>query len=437
MRKPAEASQPRVQIHTPAEFSRLKHKKEMEFHERYRQNLMAQQRVRLSNTANQPYTDTAIQLAMAQRAGQQPNAQAGVVNGAQPRPPGQAMPNAAAMGIPAQQMPNPTPNGQVPVARPTMPQQQVQRMPNPNQPNAAMSANIMQMKMPATGPNGQRLAQSPDQQQRIYMEASRVQQEQLRRQQQQQNQFQPQHTMQGQQGPHSSPNMGMANTPNNQAHPGMMTTMQMAAGTANGAAKNGAPRPTMGGQPLSNGMVPTINSIQNQIRASNPNATPEQINKLATERLNMYQQQQQARMSQVAFNAAAGNSAGMSYGFPQQNAMPNQHPQQQPQPSSNANVSVNGTNGNAQQLAAHQIAYSQMLQRQQAQQQSRVGQSASPGQNAALPQSRSATPQVQRTGSAQGLPTQAQAPGQPPAQPPQTQQGPTQSPRPPSAQAAS
>jgi chromatin modification-related protein VID21 len=158
------------------------------------------------------------------------------------------------------------------------------------------------------------------------------------------------------------------------------------------------------GQPnlLSGGMVPTISSIQSQIQRSNPNMPIEQVNKLATDRLHQYQQQ---RMSQVAMNAAAGNlGVQPNYQVPHDGNF-------QPQP---------GMNGGPGMQVPQGQGFSPMMRVPQSAQQNRPGTGSSPAMGVAMPQqSRSATPQTQRSGSIQTgpIPGTSKSPNHPQSQP--------------------
>lgn len=137
-------------------------------------------------------------------------------------------------------------------------------------------------------------------------------------------------------------------------------------------------------QPLSNGFVPAINTISNQIKARHPLLSPEQLKKMTTDSLKQYE------MSQAAMSAAAGGAA---------NSNGNLQPPMQQQPML---TGVAGAVHNAQ-------AYAQFMRQQQANQQSRVG---AVGVNGIRPPSRSATPQTQRSGSGQAGPGQSPRPPQ-------------------------
>ncbi|KAJ5402631.1 uncharacterized protein N7487_008527 [Penicillium crustosum] len=362
LRKANEANQPKPPISSPAEFSRLKYDREMKLQERqeqYRQQMIAQQRASLA----------------AQRSGQVPNQQQ-MMNA-----PGRGTPNGMTNGMP--------PSAGVNQARPLP----MQNMPNGAQPNGQMP-NGMAMKMmpqaqmqqtPGARP-GLPMQASPDNT-RVIREANRLQEQQRLLQSRQQ---QPHPLSRG------SPNLNMANvngTPNN---PAMMAALQNQGGmqspSFHGSTPQGVstPSPRMGQpNPLSSGVVPQISTLQSQIQRTNPNMPPEQVTKMATDRLNQYQQQQQQqRLSQqAAMNAAAGsinaNAVQANYQVPHEASF----------------QTPNG--GSAMQVPQNQ-GFSPMMRVPQAGQQNRVGPTSSPAMNGAAPlPSRSATPQNQRSGSAQ------------------------------------
>ncbi|CAL5873791.1 uncharacterized protein PFLUO_LOCUS8073 [Penicillium psychrofluorescens] len=426
LRKANEANQPKPPISSPAEFSRLKYDREMKLQERqeqYRQQMIAQQRASLA----------------AQRAGQVPNQQ---------QPP-QMMnaPNRNANGVPTNPansgMTGGTPNGMANGMTPNASVNQgrplpMQAMPAGAPVNGQMPPNAMAMKMmpqaqmpQAAGARpGMPMQTSPDNA-RVIREANRLQEQQriLQSRQQQQHpslpQGQPQQTQQqfhGQQqfapqGSHS-PNMNMPNVNNGANNAAMMAALQAQGGMQSPSFHAGTPQGVSSPSPrinqpnpLSSGVVPTISTIQSQIQRSNPNLPADQVNKLATERLNQYQQQ---RMSQqAAMNAAAGsmNAAQANYQVPHDGNF------QSPTPQSGL------PNGNPAMQVPQNQGFSPMMRVPQTAQQSRVGVTSSPAMNGATQSSRSATPQTQRSGSS----TQAGA----------VQGGSNKSPHPPPAQTAS
>lgn len=395
LRKANEANQPKPSISSPAEFSRLKYEREMKMQERqeqYRQQMIAQQRASLA----------------AQRAGQMPNQQQQQMINAQGRAPN-SMPSNSANGG----MSNGTPNGVAAGMQPGMNPnrtQPLQGMPNGTTPVSGQMAMKMmpqgQMQQSMGARPGMPLQASPDNA-RVIREANRLQEQQRllqSRQQQQQNlphqQGQPQ---QGQQqfhnqqfAPQGSPNMNMASVNGGPNNPAMIAAMQAQGGMQSPSFHGGTPQgvsnpsPHMGQpRPLSSGTVPTISSIQSQIQRANPKLPMDQVNKLATDRLNQYQQQ---RMSQqAAINAAAGgmNNVQANYQVPHDGNF-----QTPPQPGM--------PNGNPAMHIPQNQGFSPMMRVPQTNQQNRVNVTSSPAMNGAVPQtSRSATPQTQRSGSAQ------------------------------------
>lgn len=315
-------------------------------------------------------------------------------------------------------LPHGVPNGLPPngVMGPNRPH--VQGMPNGVSGHGQMGGTPMAMKMgPQPGMQQQVMngrpgpphQASPDNA-RIMREASRVQEQQrLVQSRQQQHQFQQQSFVQ--QGPHSSPNMSIATPAANANNPAMMAAFQAAngvnspsfhaAGLAQGASVS--PRVNQPAQ-LANGQgMPNIGALQHQMQRQHPNMPPEQVNKLANERLQQYQQH---RMSQAALNAAAGNIGSMSTNF-QMQSDPNA-PQVAPSPL------PNGT----QPLQASQAQGFSPLMRvaQPGQQPNRMGANGNPAMNGIMmQQSRNATPQPPRTSSGQN--NAANAPGQSPRLP--------------------
>ena len=125
-------------------------------------------------------------------------------------------------------------------------------------------------------------------------------------------------------------------------------------------------------QQLSSGVVPAVNNIAHQLSAKYPNATQEELRAMASKHLSA-----QFRARQAAMDAASGNSS-------------------QPM--------LNNT-----------AQYAQMMRQQQTIQ-ARGGNVGAAMVNGVRPPSRSATPQTQRNGSAQGGQGQNQSPQQPQAQ---------------------
>lgn len=419
LRKANEANQPKPPISSPAEFSRLKYEREVKLQERqeqYRQQMIAQQRASL----------------VAQRAGQMPNQQQQQMMNAQGRT-NNMPPNSANAG-----MSNGTPNGvaagmQAGLGVNQNRSQPMQGMPGGATPvNGQMPNNNMAMKMLPQGQMQQGVGArpgipmqaSPDNA-RVIREANRLQEQQRllqSRQQQQQNlphqQGQSQQTQQQQFhnqqfAPQGSPNVNMPNVNGGPNNPAMMAAMQTQGGmqspSFHGNTSQGVstPSPRMGQpNPLSSGVVPTISTFQSQIQRAHPNLPAEQVNKLATDRLNQYQQQ---RMSQqAAINAATGGMGNVQANYQVPHDGNFQTPPQPGVPNGNPAMQVPQNQG-----------FSPMMRVPQANQQNRVNVTNSPAMNGAVPQgSRSATPQTQRSGSAQAgaLPGSSKSPHPPAAQ---------------------
>ena len=149
-----------------------------------------------------------------------------------------------------------------------------------------------------------------------------------------------------------------------------------------GAAPNGSsayshPGNPSQAQPLSNGTIPVINQIQNQVKACNPQASPEQIKALTTDTLTKYRESHQQ-----ALQAAAGNPnpSAVSHNASINGVKGTSYAQQQ--------LMINSANGRA---SMNSLEYAQMMRSQQSNQQSR---SVSSSVHPARAVSRSATPQT-------------------------------------------
>jgi chromatin modification-related protein VID21 len=293
----------------------------------------------------------------------------------------------------------------------------LQALPNSAQANGGLGVNLVGIKgitqgpLPGASPGQSRVSsQLSPENMRIYLEASRVQQEQQRflQQQRQAQQFGAQAQNNGQPGPHSSPNMGSMNGSLNNATMagtipagGNMGSPSMNTATmANGTSVS--PRAGQS-RPLSNGVVPAIHQISSSLQARNPHLSPEQIQKMTTDRLSQYQHS----MSQAAMNAAAGNSAASAANF----GLPNHDGNLQPLSQPPGMTGMHNTQA--------QAAYAQMLRTQQQNQHRAVAAGAAMA-NGTVPNgrqaSRSATPQMQRSGSVQAAPGAGKSPRPPQAQ---------------------
>lgn len=156
-------------------------------------------------------------------------------------------------------------------------------------------------------------------------------------------------------------------------------------------------------QTLSSGMTPAVNQISSQFKARHPQASQEQITRMTTETL--YKMSTDARHQAMA--AAAGN-ANMSAVASNANSSMGLAT---PSPLQQAAMLTNG--GNNPMNPQH---YAQMMRTQQAGQQRGAGTGNGQGMggnnmngNAGVP-SRSGTPLIQRTSSAQGVPRPSQSP---------------------------
>ncbi|KAI9848746.1 MAG: chromatin modification- protein VID21 [Sclerophora amabilis] len=412
----AEATQPRHQNCTPQHLSQIKHERDLKYQERaeaYRQHTLQHRNALLRSAPHSAQQQYGPQNGPSQH----------------PRPSSTNAPNHPSAlataslgnghgqnGLPHQHQsrshpPPPPPPPPLPHP-PPLPNGLLGNVDGAGQ-DMNGSSQISMKGMPQAqmqaGMGQQRPSQPMSNDMRLWMESNRIQQEQRRFLQQQQQHGQPHFPSQqqqqhnGQAGPSSSPNLSSMGTVggqmNMQNNPALMAAIQSnpngASTPSNNLDPNTAPsssphlahgRPSQNNQPqpLSNGMIPTINSISHQIKTRHPAASPEQISRMASEQLTQYQH----RMSQAAMSAAAGAGS-------------NQHAQ------------IGMMNGSSGGVANPQL-YAQMMRSHQASQ----SRGASAGPNGLRPPSRSATPHNQRSGSVQ------------------TAQGPNQSPRPPQAQMA-
>ncbi len=251
-------------------------------------------------------------------------------------------------------------------------------------PHAPMQPN-MQVQMQQRGP-----PMAPD---RMIHEASRLREQQAYVRQQQQQQHAQSNGLSGS-PPLQHPNML---SQNNSA---MLASLQgRSSPSINGAppslGSSSSPRMTQP-QALSSGMTPAVNQISSQFKARHPQASPEQITRMTTDQL--YKMSNEAR--QHAMSSGVGNSnatavvANANIGLQVPSSM-----QQQAAMMANGGGGTMFSIGNSQQYA--------QLMRQQQQSQQRGAGAGGQGMNNA---SRSATPMVQRTGSAQGVPRPSQSP---------------------------
>ncbi|KAJ5666079.1 uncharacterized protein N7477_008527 [Penicillium maclennaniae] len=392
LRKANEANQPKPP------YLHEREQKLQERQEQYRQQMIAQQRANLN----------------AQRAGQmasqqQPQQPQQMMN-AQGRTPGNMPSNSTNVAIP-----NGTPHGvassiQTGVSLNQNRTQPMQGLPAGATPvNGQMQNNAIAMKImpqgqmqPGLGARPTLPVQTSPENDRIVREATRLQEQQRALQSRQQTQVpqqsgQPQQATQqfhNQQFAQGSSNLNMPNGPNN---PAIIAAMQAQGGMQSSSFHSGTPQgvstpsPRMAQpNPLSSGVVPTISTYQNQIQQANPNLPLEQVNKMATDRLNAYRQQRSISQ-QAAMNAAAGGMNNVQANYPVPHDGNFQTPPQPGVPNGNPAMQVPQNQG-----------FSPMMRVPQANQQNRVNVNSSPAMNSAVSQaSRSATPQTQRSGSAQ------------------------------------
>ena len=305
MRKNHEVNQPKPPISKPSEFSRLKHERELKMAEKqeaYRQQLLAQQQVVARQRAQGgpvPGVPNGVPRGMnGLPNGPMPAGMAGIPNGSLAVP-GTARPHP---GFPG--MVNGMPNG-------------APFPPGMMGPKSAQHAAQMQLMAAA------RIGSSPENQRRILEQVAQVQQQQLMAQQMaRQNGGQP--------GTHSSPNLANAALANGNGipHAAYMAALAAANNGANTgphpdglsrSPRNQAVLPGMG-QSLSNGQMPLITLISNQIRQQQPQWNDEQIIQAATQQLKIYSaqaqqnanavaapnNQKQRTLNQAALNAAMG-----------------------------------------------------------------------------------------------------------------------------------
>ena len=253
----------------------------------------------------------------------------------------------------------------------------------PMQPNAQLQVQMQPRMAAGVGPDT-----------RVMQEVSRVQAQQQAFQQQIRQQGHPQTN-----GHAGSPNMQSLN---HSSHNNAASLPQSVQGRSSPSA-NGAPNPTgtsispRMGQPqaLSSGLTPAVNHITSSIKARHPQASQEQINRMANDQL--------YKMStHNAMQAAAGNANINAVNSNSNIAL------QAPSPMQQAALMANG--GSPILNPAH---YAQIMRTQQASQQRSANggtnQSANGnGMNGAG--SRSVTPLIQRTSSAQGVPRPSQSP---------------------------
>ena len=304
----------------------------------------------------------------------------------------------------------PNGHGQAGPIGPMRPVPPIARLPNGTQVPSSLPTNSQGAPHAPMQPQMQLQQRMPPQMMsdntRIFQEATRLQEQQRRY-----LAAQTQH-----QHPQSSGQVGNSASPPNMTHLNALNqnsaSLQTNAsiygglqGRSGSPSVNGAAAPTGSSlsprmtnpsqpQPLSSGMVPVVNQMQNQIKARHPQASPEQVKAMTTESLHQY------RMNQAAMQAAAGNPNAT--GMPNHNGL-NGLPSQSQQQSM-----MNGINGSPMMNNAR-AHYAAMVHSQQAQQ----SKSSGGGMNAPRAASRSATPQTHsgQAPSQSPRPSQAQMAG--------------------------
>ncbi|KAL9112472.1 MAG: hypothetical protein Q9227_003314 [Pyrenula ochraceoflavens] len=316
MRKANEANQPKPPIKTPQQFSQLKHEREQKLAERqelYRQQFLAHQKAAIQQKTSMPNGgNTAVRT----------NSGANL-NGATPL-------SASAVAVNASQ---PLPNGQFPSSQGQQARSlsMAQGLANGQHQNGNMASNIAAMKsmsqgqMPANlGINRPQIT-SPENM-RVLIEANRLQEQQRFAAARQQMAAQ-QAGQQNQQAPQTSPQSQMAaiNGASSNHNAAMFAAMQASNGVSspslntNGSnnvmATGSSTSPRMNvGQSLSSGVTPQINRLIQQISQRQPDLSPEEVKRVATQQL-VQQHQHQRSMNQAALNAAAGAANAGIYGM--------------------------------------------------------------------------------------------------------------------------
>ncbi|KAL8953663.1 MAG: hypothetical protein Q9222_000500 [Ikaeria aurantiellina] len=388
IRKATQPPPARANLQTPQQWSQMKHTRDLKMQEHaraYKMHALQQQKVYAAQRAGlqpgqhpngtilaQPGPSAVQAIANGNNSTNLPaGGQIQPSGGSQPRPP---------------QMPRPsngiTSNGNFPSNQQSVPHAPMQpmHMPGNGRPPPPMGADNL----------------------RVYQEANRVHVEQQRYLLQQQRQQQHSSQMSDQVSPNGShPNFPTSNGSSGHSNFSRRSGSPSMNGGPTPNGTSSSPRTTNPSQPqaLSSGMMPTINQIMSQLRARNPNATPEQISLMATDRLKQFHSHAHAAMQ-----AAAGGSAGT--GMMNSNVNGNlQAPSQQPPPTAIMNGSP----------LTNTQQYANMIRNQQQHQQNRNSVTPFSGPR---PSSRGATPQIHRTPSAQGghpsaspVPSQAQIVG--------------------------
>lgn len=327
---------PRTYRMTPQEFSKKRHERDMQLAEAQRQH-----RAKIIEAQQRQY--------QAQRAAQM-QAQGGMPAGAsQSSANGQQRPQTANM--PPQQAPM-GPNGQ--------PMSAVARMAVQQQGGAPMQMSTVNGRLAPPPVNGQGLSQA-----QIQARTAQMAQNPNMQQMQQANPQMRNGQYPSQQYP--MPNGNMAASPGNslstaqqlQNNQALLAAYQQQQQSQGGTGQSPSinqtntaqqpnsspsmpppPTPSSVPQQLSSGHVPQIIAIKNQLRATNPQASEDQLNAMAGQQLkNQSQSQSSNQARQNAMNAAAGITSQYNAGLPSQTPTYNQAAYQ------NNGQMANGVNG--------------------------------------------------------------------------------------------
>ncbi|KAF2149769.1 hypothetical protein K461DRAFT_296195 [Myriangium duriaei CBS 260.36] len=384
MRKQHEPTQTKTTVHTPQEFSRLRHERDLQQqarNERMREAMLAQQKAAQMQRAGQHPNQQALLAAQQQQRQGNPqlaqaqNAQMQGANHSQGQMGSQGQHHHG--GVPMQNR-----NSQLGV-----PQMGMQG----NVPQAQMQAS---MRSNSAGPN----QMSQDQIQRMAMQAQ-LKGNQMQNMQQM-KQYQQQMISPG--GNNSMNGMMNGQLNNNQAamlaamqsNQNGMNNMQHHGGQmgANGTSPHMPPPNTSQPGKLSSGLVPAINQIKHSLQAAHPQATPQQIEQMANEQMKRHIQTTQAR--QNAVNAASGNYSNNSNQVAFQQNTNGSHGQQVNHGGQMNNFNnMNGTSSAQYSQMMRQRLMQQQQQQQQQQQSSQQQQVQGQGQNLATA---SASPRPQQ-----------------------------------------
>ena len=401
--EPPGAPKIRKEIHTPQQFSRLKYQQVLQLEERakqYRIQVMQQQKVvqlpMLESSMPIAYFQKAAQAARANQQNNQHTNGLPPVRNLIPGGPNNSSPNMTAVntngqtrggpgdpsrGVPQmQRIGNGQTNGILPTNSHSMPHA-------PMHSNAQVQMQMQQRMAPGIAPDP-----------RVLQEVSQVQAQQRAYQQQVRQQS---HTQTN--GHAVSPNMQNPSLPPQSGVNLLASNQGRSSPSINGVppvtGSSTSPRMNQP-QALSSGMTPAVNHISSQVKARHPQASPEQITRMTTDQLYKMSEARHHAMQAAAgnanLNAVASNS---NVGLQAQSPM--QH----------ATMMANGGSP-----ILNQAHYAQIMRTQQASQQrvANVGNGQNSNGNGmngtGRNGSRSVTPLIQRTSSAQGGPRPSQSP---------------------------